>query len=222
MSVMIPKSVTRVTCLLVTPLIMLIGSVYWVRSTGLAKNTATRARINGETLRSGDILFRRGPSVESQAVMTMDGGSTFSHVGIVSKENGATLIVHVVPGEDAPDVTRVEPIEEYLRSDRALAASAFRVVTDRPSQIETAVQFARDYAQRRVPFDSNFDLSSDDALYCTELVWRAYKKAGIDLVDGHFEVSSSSLIEGPVLWPSSLLRSQHVVSTWNWTQEKEK
>jgi hypothetical protein len=184
--------------------------------------TATRARISGESLRSGDIVFRRGPSVESQAVMTMDAGSTFSHVGIVSKENGATFIVHVVPGEGRPDVTRIEPIEDYLRSDRALAASAFHVVTDRPSQIETAVQFARDYAQRRVPFDSNFDLSSEDALYCTELVWRAYKKAGIDLVDGHFEASSTSLIRGPVLWPSSLLHSPHLVSAWDWNQEKEK
>jgi uncharacterized protein YycO len=218
----IPKSALRVTCLLVPLLIMLIGTAYWVRSAGLAKITASHASINGESLRSGDIIFRRGPSVESQAVMTMDGGSTFSHVGIVSKENGATFIVHVVSGEGAPDVTRIEPIEDYLRSDRALAASAFRVVTDRPSQTVTAVQFASEYAKRRVPFDNNFDLTSDDALYCTELVWRAYEKAGIDLVDGHFEGSSTSLIRGSVLWPSSLLRSQHLVSVWNWNQEKEK
>lgn len=203
-------------------LIVLIGSASWLISGSTVTTTATRAGINAESLRSGDIIFRRGPSVESQAVMTMDGGSTFSHVGIVSKENGATLVIHVVPGEGGPDVTKIEPIEDYLRSDRALAASAFRVVTDRASQIETAVQFARDYAQRRVPFDSNFDLTSDDALYCTELVWRAYKKAGIDLVDGHFEASSTSLIRGPILWPSSLVRSQHIVSTWNWNEEKEK
>lgn len=200
----------------------LIGSASWLISGSTVPTTATRARINTEGLRSGDIIFRRGPSFESQAVMTMDGGSTFSHVGIVSKENGETLIVHVVSGEGAPDVTRIEPIEDYLRSDRALAASGFRVVTDRPSQIETAVQFSKEYAKRRVPFDNNFDLTSDDALYCTELVWRAYEKAGIDLVDGHFEDSSTSLIRGSVLWPSSFLRSQHLVSVWDWNQEKEK
>jgi hypothetical protein len=203
-------------------LILSIGLATWLMSGTSASTSATRAGINPAGLRSGDIIFRRGSSAESQAVMTVDVGSSFSHVGIISQENGATLVIHVTPGEGVADVTKIEPIQEYLRSDRALAATAYRVVTDDPSQTEAAVQIAKDYAERRTPFDNAFDLTSDDALYCTELVWRAYKNAGIDLVDGHFENSATSLIRGPVLWPSSLSHSQHLVSIWDWNPEKEK
>ena len=196
------------------------GLGWWLLH-GAAASAPMRPTINAESLRSGDIIFRRGPSVESRAVMTLDRDSDFSHVGIVLRRNDAIFVIHVVPGEGEPEVTKIEPIEDYLRSDRAIAASAYRVVTDTPSSIETAVRTANQYVERNVPFDNKFDLASDEALYCTELVWRAYKKAGLDLVDGHFDSSSTSFIRGPILWPSSLLHSPHLVQAWNWKQQKE-
>src|ERR1051326_1163247 len=182
-------------------LVLSIGSMCWFASARFVATSASKPKnINATSLHSGDIIFRRGVSIESQAVIAMDGASTFSHVGIVLRQRDAVLVVHVVPGEGGADTTKIEPIEDFLRSDRASAARAYRVISENPSQIERAVEIAKDYAQRQIPFDKNFDLTSDDALYCTELVWRAYQKAGLDLVDGHLDESSSSLIRGPVLW----------------------
>lgn len=199
--------------------VALIGLMYWLTSGHTVATTAVRPNINTATLRSGDIIFRRGPSLESQAVVTFDGGAVFSHVGIVVCQDGVTQVIHVVPAEGGPDITKTEPVEEYLRSDRALAAKAYRVISENPSQIKQAVEIAKDYARHQVPFDNNFDLASDDALYCTELVWRAYQKAGIDLLDGHFEQSTTSLIKGPVIWPSSLLHSEHLEPVWEWKEK---
>lgn len=223
MSVTIPNAVSKFSYQLCGPLIVLVGSAYWILSSSPANTATISATIDSRSLRSGDIIFRRGPSIESQAVMAMDGKISFSHVGMVLKENGATFVIHVVPGESdsTPDVTKIEPMDVYLQPDRARAARAYRVATDHPAEIDEAVRFAKSYAERRIPFDSKFDLSSDDTLYCTELVWRAYTKAGIDLVDGRFDTLSTPFIHGKVLWPSSLLRSQHLVLAWDWDIGKE-
>jgi hypothetical protein len=156
-------------------------------------------------------------------VMTMDGNTSFSHVGIVRKEKDSTFVIHVSPGEsgDIPDATKIEPIEDFLRSDRAVSARAYRVISNEPSQIDTAVRVGQSYADRHVPFDNKFDLSSDDAIYCTELVWKAYGRAGIDLVDGRLDVSTLPFIHGPILWPSSLMRSSHISLVWGWDARKE-
>jgi hypothetical protein len=39
---------------------------------------------------------------------------------------------------------------------------------------------AEDYAARGIPFDNRFDLETADLLYCTEMVLRAYRRAGVD------------------------------------------
>lgn len=35
------------------------------------------------------------------------------------------------------------------------------------------------YASRRTPFDTDFELADDSAIYCTELVWICYREAGL-------------------------------------------
>jgi cell wall-associated NlpC family hydrolase len=196
-------------------LLLIVGLIYCVKKdTTLA--SPSELQISPESLRSGDIIFRRGPSVESEALMTMDHTANFSHAGIVLRERDRAFVIHVVTGEGGPNITKLEPVYEYLRTDRATAAIAYRIVDENPSRISQAVEAAREYVERQVPFDTAFDLTSDNALYCTELVWRAYQKAGIDLVGDRLDQPTTSLIKGPVLWPSVLLRSEHLKATWEW------
>ena len=204
---------------IVASLILLVGLMYFVKNETTVASTA-EPQILTESLRSGDIIFRHGPSIESGVVMTMD-RSNFSHAGIVLRQRDETFVIHVVTGEGGPDITKVESIHDYLRSDRATAAIAYRIIEENPSLIAHAVEAARNYAERQVPFDSDFDLTSDRALYCTELVWRAYQKAGLDLVDEPLEQPTTSLVKTPILWPSVLLRSQQLKPVWDWNPGKK-
>jgi Permuted papain-like amidase enzyme, YaeF/YiiX, C92 family len=201
-------------------IILLVGLSYGVKRNATFAS-AGKPQILPESLRSGDIIFRRGPSIESGVVMAMDRAANFSHAGIVLRERDGTFVIHVVTGEGGPDTIKVEPIHDYLRSDRAIAAIAYRVVDENPSLTSRAVESAREYVARAVPFDGDFDLASDDALYCTELVWRVYQKAGIDLVAERLDQPTTSFIKGPVLWPSVLLRSKHLKVVWEWNPREE-
>ena len=66
------------------------------------------------------------------------------------------------------------------------------------------------YVRDALPFDDRFNLESADRMYCTELVWRAYLKAGIDLVDGVFVRVQTPFGEGRYVLPSSLLNSRYL------------
>lgn len=200
-------------------LILLIGLMSCLKNETTAASSVVPQSLF-ESLQSGDILFRRGPSIQSGVVMTLD-HANFSHAGIVLRQRDETFVIHVVTGEGGPNITKVEAIRDYLRLDRATAAIAYRIVDENPSLVAHAVEAAAKYAEREVPFDSDFDLSSDRALYCTELVWRAYQKAGLDLVDEHLEQPTTSLVKTPILWPSVLLRSKQLKAVWEWKTGRE-
>jgi hypothetical protein len=124
----------------IASLILLVGLMYCVKNETTVASTA-EPQIPTETLRSGDIIFRHGPSIESGVVMTMV-RSNFSHAGIVLRLRDQTFVIHVVTGEGGTNVTKVESIHDYLRSDRATAAIAYRIVEENPSLIAHAVEAA--------------------------------------------------------------------------------
>ncbi len=132
---------------------------------------------------SGDLLFRRGRSLTSRAVLATDRESEYSHVGMIQVSEGQIWVIHTVP----PDASGtgggaiMEPIVDFLAPDKASAAALYRPSTPPTGTAASAARTAQKFAQAHVAFDSAFNLKDHRELYCTELVWRAYLTAGIDL-----------------------------------------
>ena len=103
----------------------------------------------------------------------------------------------------------------FLGTDRASSAAVYRVRATERAYTSLAVAQATTFAFNKVPFDAAFDLKTPDTLYCTELVWRAYKDVGLDLVDGKFEMLSTPFGKGEYLLPGTLLQSAHLQSVWS-------
>jgi len=161
----------------------------------------------------GDVLFRRGNSLISRAVLVADGSGEYSHVGLIAVSAGRVWVLHATPPEE-PDVKGgviAEPLATFLEPDQASAAALYR---PRNGQAGLAAErTAWGWVHRRVPFDSAFDLASADRLYCTELVWRAYRSAGVDLESGIPEPRGRYLLPGrlmksPQLQPVRLFREE--------------
>ena len=157
------------------------------------------------SLRTGDVIFRRGLSVVSNIVLAADQRLPYSHVGIVIVEDPRVWIVHASPDEPqgSDGSVMVEQLSEFLGPDRASAAAVYR--TGDHISAGRAAATAREYAKHSLPFDRAFDLSTADSLYCTELVWRAYLAAGVDLTGGATESLPILLGRGPYLLPGTLL-----------------
>ncbi|MCB1036927.1 MAG: hypothetical protein KDD47_24080, partial [Acidobacteria bacterium] len=137
----------------------------------------------------GDLLFRRGRSLNSHAVLLADPEAEFSHVAIVVGEGASQRVVHAVPpeGESTAGGTVEEVVGEFLSPKRATSWAAFRVRSHDRVLAERAARAAEAFARQKLPFDDRFDLEDAGRLYCTELVWEAYRQAGLDLTGGRRE-----------------------------------
>jgi hypothetical protein len=162
--------------------------------------------------RSGDILFRRGRSLLSRAVLSADGAIPYSHVGIVKREAGRVLVIHVEPADQfgGEGFVVAEPLAAFLAADKAASAAIYRPRKEISAVAAAAVEKASAFAARRVPFDGGFDLATENQLYCTELVWRSYLLAGTDLVDGKLDRLQMPLGKERYILPSSLAKSHYL------------
>lgn len=162
-------------------------------------------------LRSGDILFVRGVGLLSRAVLEVDAASRFSHVGLVVRLGSVTSVIHAAPGGSLGREAeiRIEPISVVL--SRVRAAAVYRLREDDEALGERAAVIARSYLREHRLFDADFRLDTAKALYCTELVWRAYLEAGFDLFDGKTDEITFPLIgRRSCLLPSRFLTSPHL------------
>ena len=175
--------------------------------------TDTYLFIDKDKLESGDLIFRRGLSFVSQMVLMADNRSPFSHVGIIYKNNKDAFVIHAVPdeSEDGNDIVKLDPINEFLKINRAVEYAVYRIKNSNPLTTKAnAVKIALEYANKKIPFDSKFDLEDSNELYCTELVWKSYKGAGLDLIDNNFDHLIVPMGSDKYILPGSLINSPHL------------
>ena len=134
-------------------------------------------------LRAGDVVFRRGGSLSSRAVLMADSSRGYSHVGMVVDSAGYAMIVHAVPGEPdfIGDVDRVklEKPQDFFSSERAVTGEIRRA--DNYQMAKAASLNALAYYARRARFDHDYNAADSVEVYCTELIVRAYREAGAPL-----------------------------------------
>jgi len=161
-------------------------------------------------LQNGDLIFRRGTSIESQVVLLTDQNSEYSHIGMIYKINGKLFIIHTVPKEndDDPGYIKLEPIDEFLSGGKAVRVAVYRLIQNSSEKINIASSYAYNCYIKKLCFDNNYDLVTDAQLYCTELIWKAYNRAGIDLVNNRLRNINLIITSKIMIMPSSIIESK--------------
>jgi hypothetical protein len=127
---------------------------------------------------SGDIIFRNGIDEISRAARTLSRKDTsYSHCGIVLKEDSVLYVYHSIGGADNPSgkLQRI-PIEEFcdVKINQAFALYRIKQIHEIESQLSKVVQT---HYQNELKFDTYFNLASDDAMYCSEFVAKSLNQA---------------------------------------------
>lgn len=167
-----------------------------------------RSNLPLQQLRDGDLLFRCGTSVESQAVVDMDRNKgVYSHIGIAINQGGKWKVVHAVPGEnrDGVDRVKIEPVDTFFLTTRAIHGAAMRMKGCDSKTARQAAQWA--LSKKGVIFDDHYDWNDSTRLYCTELVQLAYERVGIDLRGDRITHVSLPFFKGDVVFPSDIQRN---------------
>lgn len=120
----------------------------------------------------GDVIFKKGDGLWGRlAARFSDNDDGYGHVGIVDQRDGELVVIHA-GGDPA---TRNGRVQESRFSDflgAARAAALYRPLLDEKGA-GAELDYALAAVRRNAPFDAAFSLDTEEALYCTELVWRA-------------------------------------------------
>lgn len=163
-------------------------------------------------LKAGDIVFRCGTGMLSQVVLNADDG-TYSHVGIVVDSAGRKMVVHAVPDEPDfpgdPDRVKMEGIDRFYDTGRASTGAVKRHQDE--AAASKAAHAAKEMYRRNILFDHDFDDSDSTELYCSELVERAYMKAGHDIAEGRrHQYQMPAITRNPIIMPSDIYESSQL------------
>lgn len=192
--------------------LLLILSVLLLSAIPNAKNkNASLANISAfeRMLKNGDLIFRRGLSIESDLVCLAEKESTYSHVGMIMRIHQKPYVIHSVPGEagQAKEFIRLEPVADFLSPAKASHFGFYRALAGDSAAAEAARQ-AYLFYQKHYVFDNDYDLTTESSLYCTELIIKAYNNAGIffdDITPSRFRYL---LGEKNIILPGTIIKSK--------------
>jgi hypothetical protein len=162
------KQILGFTCLLllVSGLVVLV----WLRSTD-----ATAADFR--SFKRGDIIFQTSRSGQSLAIL-LASKSPYSHMGIIDFDDSGNPVVL-----EATATTRATPLHSWVKRGLGERISVFRLPTLTESEASAVSRDARKHFGKK--YDPFF-YSTDDELYCSELVFLAFK-SGINLELGRYQ-----------------------------------
>jgi cell wall-associated NlpC family hydrolase len=127
-------------------------------------------------LRDGDIVFQTSRSAQSQ-VIQLATHSPYSHMGLVLFRNGQPFVLEAIAH------VQLTPLKEWAARGDGGRYAVKRLrdasVLGNPTNLSVLREVALSFVGK--PYDPYFEWT-DDRLYCSELVWKAYERAlGIQL-----------------------------------------
>jgi hypothetical protein len=127
-------------------------------------------------VQEGDIVFQTSQSAQSQAIQAAT-HSPYSHMGLILFRNGAPYVL------EARAWTRLTPYREWIHRGEGGRYVVKRLRDSAPLHDPTRLEALRRAALAflRRPYDDYFEWS-DERVYCSELVWKAYDRGiGVQL-----------------------------------------
>ncbi len=148
-------------------------SIIITASLALAAFSPIQAKeTNPYTLQDGDIVFS-GSSKGQGAAITAATGSPYTHCGIAFKHEGRWMVLEAV------QPVSITTLENFIAGADKDTFTARRLKT---APTPEAIQIAREWATVQVGSDYDIRFSWDDKkLYCSELVWKFFEQAGVEL-----------------------------------------
>jgi hypothetical protein len=157
-------------------------------------------------LKNGDLVLRRGRSVESFAVVYAKSENEYSHIGITVFEKGKPYIIHIIP--DAPAVVRKDTPEEFLSEKNSSRYCVLRPKFPE-KELKNVTESAELFFEKHILFDDKYNLADDAFLYCSELVLKSFSKNSLILEDIKPQNLNFTLGNHKIIMPNSFVKSSH-------------
>ncbi|MES2439002.1 MAG: YiiX/YebB-like N1pC/P60 family cysteine hydrolase [Verrucomicrobiota bacterium] len=144
----------------------------WIRITLATLLALDSTASASPAFREGDIVFSSSKRGQGEAIIAAT-GSAYTHCGIVFQKDGRLMVLEAV------QPVGIVSLEEFRSRGTPGTFLARRLKLPLAPE---KYQSARAWAQAQVGknYDPRF-MWDDENLYCSELVWKIYQHAGIEL-----------------------------------------
>ncbi|HEY0677938.1 MAG TPA: hypothetical protein VGD17_06620 [Chitinophagaceae bacterium] len=124
-----------------------------------------------QIIKDGDLVLRTGNDYSSEQIKLFSkNDQTYSHGGIAFHDSGDIYIYHVVPDYfHVKDKVRKEKLDSFCNPSLNIGFGIARYQMD-SSEIGKFRAYLDKQYQKQIPFDMIFDLTSDDSMYCSEMI----------------------------------------------------
>ena len=133
---------------------------------------------NKKMVQQGDLIVRTGKDFTSETMRQLSAkDKTYSHCGIASIEHDSLFVYHSIGGEWNPNQKlRRDPFEIFCNPYENRGFGIFRYKLT-PKENARLISIVHTLYTLGIMFDIQFDLASDDRMYCSEFVYKAVEQA---------------------------------------------
>jgi Permuted papain-like amidase enzyme, YaeF/YiiX, C92 family len=130
---------------------------------------ATSAEVDFPVLKDGDLIFQTSTGSQSSAIFVATGNS-FTHMGIIKQNPDGLVVV------EASSTVKETPLRSWVNRGLLNRVAVYRHASLAKNDARVILAAAKElYGQ---PYDIFFSFDNG-AIYCSELPYLAYVKAGI-------------------------------------------
>jgi len=125
----------------------------------------------GEQLHNGDIIFQTSLSGQSKAIQLAT-NSTYSHCGIIYIQGNKTVVLEAV------QPVKTTPLNEWIGRGKGGHYVVKRLIDAEKVLTAEAIEKMKREGLKHIGKNYDFTFEwSDSRIYCSELVWKIYKRA---------------------------------------------
>ncbi|MGE4530268.1 MAG: YiiX/YebB-like N1pC/P60 family cysteine hydrolase [Acidithiobacillus sp.] len=157
------------------------------------------------------LLLREGIGVEARLVRLKKRGP-WTHIGLIV---GGILFESVPSTERTQGGVRIGHVKDFCAPERAVQVGYIPITLINP-QCENLFHWCRRQVAQRVAFDDLYDLDNDQALYCSEFVYKAFQQIGVNLLTAELSCVSIPLVgTRKIIFPSDLVGLKSIFTNFS-------
>jgi hypothetical protein len=129
-------------------------------------------------MQDGQLITRSDNDFESLVLQNFSRRErAYSHSGIVFKEDSGYVVYHCMGGSENPGgACQKDLFDSFVNPLQKTGFGIFQyqLSGNETDKLHTILKKQYD---SKIPFDSSFNLNTDDSLYCSEMIYKALKQA---------------------------------------------
>jgi len=131
-----------------------------------------------DSIHEGDLILRCGNDFVSESLSDFSQQEKlYSHSGIAMIDDGIMYVYSNMAGDINPDeIMRRDHIDSFITPANNVAVGVYRYDFTR-EELGKLRTIIHKHFNNKLPFDMNFDLSTNDKMYCAEMIAKSVEEA---------------------------------------------